>query len=137
MKMGVHPEYHKVLFIDTSTGDEWTCVLHACRTNEKRKVDVHEEIPVIQTRDLERTATRSGLARRETVDTEGRIDRFKSALRWPWPRPRPKRRRPRPVSVAHVQPKAPARAERAPSMAQSRARRHSSSGPQAIDPELA
>ena len=23
MKMGVHPEYHKVLFVDSSTGDEW------------------------------------------------------------------------------------------------------------------
>lgn len=74
MKMGIHPEYHKVLFLDTSTGDEWTS-FSTLRSNETKEVD-GEELPVIR---LEISAHShpfwTGQARQ--VDTEGRIDRFR------------------------------------------------------------
>ncbi|MCX4245774.1 type B 50S ribosomal protein L31 [Paraliomyxa miuraensis] len=74
MKMGVHPEYHKVLFVDSSTGDEWTS-FSTLGSSEKREVD-GEEIPVIR---LEISAHShpfwTGHARE--VDAEGRIDRFR------------------------------------------------------------
>jgi len=74
MKMGVHPEYHKVLFVDTSTGDEWTS-FSTLSSSERRSVG-DEEIPVIR---LEISAHShpfwTGQARE--VDAEGRIDRFR------------------------------------------------------------
>lgn len=74
MKMGVHPAYHKVLFVDTSTGDEWTS-FSTLTTNEKRQVG-DEELCVIR---LEISAHShpfwTGQARE--VDAEGRIDRFR------------------------------------------------------------
>jgi large subunit ribosomal protein L31 len=74
MKMGVHPEYHKVLFIDTSTGDEWTS-FSTLGAAEKREIE-GQELPVIR---LEISAHShpfwTGHARE--VDAEGRIDRFR------------------------------------------------------------
>lgn len=74
MKMGVHPEYHKVLFLDTSTGDEWTS-FSTLGSSEKREVD-GQELPVVR---LEISAHShpfwTGHARE--VDAEGRIDRFR------------------------------------------------------------
>ncbi len=74
MKMGVHPQYRKVLFIDSSTGDEWT-TYSTLSSNETREVG-GEEIPVIR---LEISSHShpfwTGTARE--VDTEGRIDRFR------------------------------------------------------------
>jgi large subunit ribosomal protein L31 len=74
MKMGVHPDYHKVLFLDTSTGDEWTSF--STLTSSETKEVGGEEVPVIR---IEISAHShpfwTGKARE--VDTEGRIDRFR------------------------------------------------------------
>jgi large subunit ribosomal protein L31 len=74
MKMGVHPDYHKVLFVDTSTGDEWTS-FSTLTSSETKEVN-GQELPVIK---LEISAHShpfwTGKARQ--VDTEGRIDRFR------------------------------------------------------------
>ncbi len=74
MKMGVHPEYHKVLFLDTSSGDEWTSFSTLAST-ETKEVD-GEALPVIR---IEISAHShpfwTGQARE--VDAEGRIDRFR------------------------------------------------------------
>ena len=35
MKKGIHPDYHKVLFVDTSTGKEW--VSRSTITSDKTK----------------------------------------------------------------------------------------------------
>ncbi|MDJ0866127.1 MAG: type B 50S ribosomal protein L31 [Myxococcota bacterium] len=46
MKKEIHPDYHKVLFVDTATGTEW--VTRSTVTSEdKREVD-GEELPVIK-----------------------------------------------------------------------------------------
>ncbi len=74
MKKGVHPAYHKVLFVDTSTGDEWTSY-STLNPSEKREYQ-GEQLPVIK---LEISAHShpfwTGQARE--VDAEGRIDRFR------------------------------------------------------------
>ena len=41
MKEGIHPEYHKVLFVDTATGDEWV-TRSTMKSSETREVDGEE-----------------------------------------------------------------------------------------------
>jgi large subunit ribosomal protein L31 len=43
---GIHPDYHKVLFVDTATGDEWVS-RSTLTSNEKREID-GEQVPVIK-----------------------------------------------------------------------------------------
>ena len=74
MKPDIHPDYHKVLFVDSATGDEWVS-RSTLTSGEKREVD-GEEIPVIK---LEISAAShpfwTGQARE--LDAEGRVDRFR------------------------------------------------------------
>lgn len=74
MKAGVHPQYNKVLFVDTASGDEWTGFT-TMGSGETREVD-GEELQVVK---LEISSKShpfwTGLARE--VDAEGRIDRFR------------------------------------------------------------
>jgi large subunit ribosomal protein L31 len=74
MKAGVHPDYHKVLYVDTSTGTEWVAY-STMGSPDKREVD-GEELPVIK---LEITAHSHPFwtGQQRTVDAEGRIDRFR------------------------------------------------------------
>lgn len=74
MKQGIHPDYHKVLFVDTATGDEW--VSRSTKTSgETREVD-GEQLPVIK---LEISAHShpfwTGTMRE--LDSDGKIDRFR------------------------------------------------------------
>ena len=46
MKEGIHPDYHKVLFVDTATGNEWVS-RSTLTSNETREVD-GEELPLIK-----------------------------------------------------------------------------------------
>ena len=74
MKKGVHPQYRKVLFVDSSTGDEWTSY-STLGSSTTKEVD-GEELPLIR---LEISSKShpfwTGQARE--VDAEGRIDRFR------------------------------------------------------------
>ncbi len=74
MKPGIHPKYHKVLFIDSATGDEWV-TRSTLTSKETREVEV-EEIPVVK---LEISAYShpfwTGTLRE--LDTDGKIDRFR------------------------------------------------------------
>jgi large subunit ribosomal protein L31 len=74
MKMGVHPEYHKVLFVDTSTGDEWTS-FSTLSSSETREVN-GESLPVIKT-EISAHSHPFWTGKAREVDTEGRIDRFR------------------------------------------------------------
>jgi len=71
---GIHPDYHKVLFVDTATGDEWVS-RSTLTSNEKREVD-GEQVPVIK---LEISAYShpywTGTLRE--LDADGKIDRFR------------------------------------------------------------
>jgi len=46
VKTDTHPDYHKVLFVDTATGDEWV-TRSTMKSKETREVD-GEEIPVVK-----------------------------------------------------------------------------------------
>ena len=74
MKPDIHPDYHKVLFVDTATGDEWV-TRSTLTSKEKREVD-GEEIPVVK---LEISAYShpfwTGTLRE--LDSDGKIDRFR------------------------------------------------------------
>lgn len=74
MKLGVHPEYRKVLFIDTSTGDEWTS-FSSMQGSETREVE-GDEIPVIKV-EISAHSHPFWTGRAREVDAEGRIDRFR------------------------------------------------------------
>jgi large subunit ribosomal protein L31 len=74
VKSDIHPDYHKVLFIDTATGDEWV-TRSTLTSKETREVD-GEEIPVVK---LEISAYShpfwTGTLRE--LDSDGKIDRFR------------------------------------------------------------
>jgi len=74
MRDGIHPDYHKVLFVDSATGDEWLS-RSTLTSNEKREID-GEQVPVVK---LEISAYShpfwTGTLRE--LDADGKIDRFR------------------------------------------------------------
>ena len=74
MKKDIHPDYHKVLFVDTSTGKEW--VSRSTITSAKTKEVDGEELPVVR---LEISAESHPFwtGQEREVDSEGRVDRFR------------------------------------------------------------
>ncbi len=74
MKKGVHPDYHKVLFVDTSTGTEWTS-FSTLTSTESREVD-GAEVPVIRL-EISSASHPFWTGKAREIDAEGRIDRFR------------------------------------------------------------
>jgi len=74
VKADTHPDYHKVLFVDTATGDEWV-TRSTLKSKETREID-GEQIPVVK---LEISAYShpfwTGTMRE--LDSDGKIDRFR------------------------------------------------------------
>jgi large subunit ribosomal protein L31 len=74
VKKGVHPDYHKVLFLDSATGHEWLS-RSTLTSKETREID-GEEIPVVR---LEISSAShpfwTGTSRE--IDADGKIDRFR------------------------------------------------------------
>ena len=74
MKEGIHPDYHKVLFVDTATGDEWTS-RSTMTSKESREVD-GEEIPVIRL-EISSHSHPFWTGTMRELDADGKIDRFR------------------------------------------------------------
>jgi len=74
MKKGVHPDYHKVLFVDAATGDEWTSY-STLGSSETKDVE-GLTLPVIRL-DISSASHPFWTGQARQVDAEGRIDRFK------------------------------------------------------------
>ncbi len=74
MKPDIHPDYHKVLFVDTATGDEFV-TRSTLTSKETREVD-GEEIPVVK---LEISAFSHPFwtGKMRELDSDGTIDRFR------------------------------------------------------------
>lgn len=74
MKPDIHPDYHKVIFVDNATGEEWMS-RSTMVSSQTREVD-GEEVPVIH---LEITSASHPFwtGQQRQVDTEGRVDRFR------------------------------------------------------------
>jgi large subunit ribosomal protein L31 len=74
VKDGIHPNYHKVLFIDTATGQEWI-TRSTMTAKEKREVD-GEEIPVIRL-EISSYSHPFWTGKMRELDADGKIDRFR------------------------------------------------------------
>ncbi|MBK6917097.1 MAG: type B 50S ribosomal protein L31 [Deltaproteobacteria bacterium] len=75
MKKGVHPDYHTVLFVDSSTGDEWVSFSTMKGTGDSREV-AGDTLPVIRL-DVSAFSHPFWTGHARELDTEGRIDRFR------------------------------------------------------------
>ncbi len=74
MKPDIHPEYHKVLFIDSATGDEWV-TRSTLTSKETREVD-GEKIPVVKL-EISSCSHPFWTGKMRELDTDGKIDRFR------------------------------------------------------------
>ena len=74
VKADTHPDYHKVLFIDTATGDEWV-TRSTMKSKETREVD-GEEIPVVKL-EISSYSHPFWTGKMREVDADGKIDRFR------------------------------------------------------------
>lgn len=74
MKSGIHPSYRKVLFVDASSGDEWTS--YSTMTGSDTRDHNGEELPVVRL-DISSFSHPFWTGQSREVDTEGRMDRFR------------------------------------------------------------
>jgi len=74
VKPGIHPDYHKVLYVDTATGDEWIS-RSTLTSKETREVD-GEEMPVIKL-EISSHSHPFWTGKMRELDADGKIDRFR------------------------------------------------------------
>ena len=74
MKEGIHPDYHKVLFVDTATGDEW--VSRSTMTSSETKEVDGEELPIIKL-EISSHSHPFWTGTMRELDADGKIDRFR------------------------------------------------------------
>ena len=74
MKPDIHPDYHKVLYVDTATGDEWIS-RSTLTSKETREVD-GEEMPVIKL-EVSSHSHPFWTGKMRELDSDGKIDRFR------------------------------------------------------------
>ncbi len=74
MKKETHPDYHKVLFVDTATGNEWV-TRSTVKSDEKRDVD-GEVLPVVRL-EVSSFSHPFWTGKMREVDADGKIDRFR------------------------------------------------------------
>lgn len=74
MKADIHPDYHKVLFVDSATGKEW--VTRSTLTSRDTKVVDGEEIPVVKL-EISSYSHPFWTGKLRELDSDGKIDRFR------------------------------------------------------------
>jgi len=74
MKPEIHPDYHKVLFVDSATGKEW--VTRSTLTSKDTKVVDGEELPVVKL-EISSYSHPFWTGKLRVLDSDGKIDRFK------------------------------------------------------------
>ena len=74
MKRDIHPDYHKVLFVDTATGDEWVS-RSTLASSETREID-GEQVPVVKL-EISSFSHPFWTGQQRELDAEGRVDRFR------------------------------------------------------------
>jgi large subunit ribosomal protein L31 len=74
VKPGIHPDYHKVLFVDAATGKEWVS-RSTLSSKETREVD-GEQIPVVRL-DISSFSHPFWTGQLRELDSDGRVDRFR------------------------------------------------------------
>ena len=74
MKADIHPEYRKVAFVDSATGDQW---ISRSTMNSKETVEVDgEELPLIRL-EISSSSHPFWTGKMRELDTDGKIDRFR------------------------------------------------------------
>ena len=74
MKKDIHPAYHKVLFIDTATGDEWL-TRSTLSSRETREID-GEQVPLVRL-EISSYSHPFWTGKLRELDADGKIDRFR------------------------------------------------------------
>jgi large subunit ribosomal protein L31 len=74
VKKEIHPDYHKVLFVDTATGDEWI-TRSTLSSAEKREID-GEQVPVVRL-EISSYSHPFWTGQLRELDSDGKIDRFR------------------------------------------------------------
>ncbi len=74
MKPGIHPDNHKVLFVDTATGDEW--ISRSTMTSKETKEVDGEELPLIRL-EISSHSHPFWTGKMRELDADGKIDRFR------------------------------------------------------------
>ena len=74
MKEGIHPDYHRVLFIDTATGNEWI-TRSTLTSKETREVD-GEQIPVVKL-EVSSYSHPFWTGKMRELDSDGKIGRYR------------------------------------------------------------
>jgi len=74
VKPGIHPEYRKVLFIESATGAEWI-TRSTLTSNETRTVD-GEEVALVKL-EISSFSHPFWTGKMRELDSDGKIDRFR------------------------------------------------------------
>ena len=74
MKSDIHPDYHKVIFIDSATGSEWES-RSTVTSKETREVD-GIEVPVVRL-EISSVSHPFWTGKMRELDADGKIDRFR------------------------------------------------------------
>ena len=74
MKEGIHPEYRKVVYVDSATGEEWIS-RSTLSSSETREVD-GETLPVIKL-EISSVSHPFWTGKMRSLDADGKIDRFR------------------------------------------------------------
>ena len=74
MRKDIHPDYHRVIFVDAATGSEWES-RSTLTSKEKREVG-GEEVPVIRL-EISSHSHPFWTGRMRELDSDGKIDRFR------------------------------------------------------------
>ena len=77
MRKGIHPNYHKVLFVDSATGSVWES-RSTMTSKETRRID-GEDVPVIKL-EISSVSHPFWTGQMRELDADGKIDRFRK--RW-------------------------------------------------------
>jgi large subunit ribosomal protein L31 len=74
VKPDIHPDYHKVLYVDTATGDKWIS-RSTLTSSETEEVD-GEALPVIKL-EISSHSHPFWTGKMRELDADGKIDRFR------------------------------------------------------------
>jgi len=74
VKPEIHPDYHKVLFIDSATGEEW---LSRSTLTSKETRDIEgEQVPVVKL-EISSVSHPFWTGKMRELDTDGKIERYR------------------------------------------------------------
>lgn len=80
MKSGIHPDYHEVVFLDTSTGYKFL-TRTTLSSKEKVKWEDGKEYPLVRV-DISSASHPYYTGKMKYVDSAGRVEKFQKKYKW-------------------------------------------------------